>query len=251
MHKIAKILPFSPDPIDVHLGKKLREFRNRVGWTLTSLAERVGVSHQLIHKYELAHTKISANMLYTFSHIFSTTPNAFFEGYTPQEEESSQSDTDDTISLKERGTIKLLLIEDSSADEFLIRKVLEASDYHFETYCIHNGGDAVNYFKSPPSETPFTRPDLVLLDLNIPKLDGFSVLRAIKQDRNIKDIPVIILTNSLRKSDMVMAYKNFASGYVSKSFEPHAFRKNLEATLAYWIDTVILPEGNDAIRNIS
>lgn len=242
MTKDPKILEVYPDPIDIHLGKKLRDFRTRLGWTLTDLADRVGVSHQQIHKYEGGQAKISASMLYNFSLIFSITLSAFFEGYNPKKPDLNSPVQNDTISLKAREKVNLLLVEDSSADEFLIRKILETCPYNFEIYCIHNGEEAIHYFKKRVSATPFTKPDIVLLDLNLPKLDGFSVLRTIKQDRDIQDIPVLVLTNSLSKKDMVMAYKNFASGYISKSFDSNTFRRNLQTALTYWIDAVILPE---------
>jgi transcriptional regulator with XRE-family HTH domain len=72
-NKEAKIL-------DVFLGNKLRNFREHVEWTLHDLGERVGVSHQQIHKYEKAQTKISASMLYKFSQLFGVNVEAFFEG---------------------------------------------------------------------------------------------------------------------------------------------------------------------------
>ena len=244
MIKDPKMLGGEPDPIDVHLGKKLRDFRTRLGWTLANLAERAEVSHQQIHKYEGGQAKISASMLYNFSLIFSTTLNAFFEGYTPKKTDLNPSAQNDTISLKAREKINLLLVEDSSADEFLIRKILETCPYDFEIYCIHSGDEAIHYFKKHPGTTSFTKPDIVLLDLNLPKVNGFSVLRAIKQDRSIQDIPVLVLTNSLSKKDMVMAYKNFASGYISKSFDSNTFRRNLQTALTYWIDAVILPESS-------
>ena len=240
-----KILPISEntfDPIDIFLGQKLRNFRSRVGWTLMDLADRIGVSHQQIHKYEQGQSKISASMLYKLANIFSTTPNSFFEGFVPEKYQAIPLIQNDTISLKVREKINLLLVEDSASDEFLVRKVLETSSHKFEIFCLHNGEDALNCLKGRNNVAPFSRPDIVLLDLNLPKLNGISILRSIKQDRDIQDIPVLILTNSLSKQDMMNAYKNFASGYISKSFDFNIFRKNLQTAISYWIDAVVLPE---------
>jgi CheY-like chemotaxis protein len=173
--------------------------------------------------------------------IVSTSFNAFLEGYNPETLKDELTPNNDIISLHTKDKVNLLLIEDNSADEFLVRKVLEECPYNFEIYCIHNGEEAIHYLKKRTSG-PFTKPDIVLLDLNLPKLNGISVLRAIKQDRDIQDIPVLVLTNSLSKKDMMTAYKNFASGYISKSFDSYAFKKNLQTALTYWIDAVILPE---------
>ena len=230
------------DPTDVFLGQKLRNFRSRVGWTLMDLADRIGVSHQQIHKYEQGQSKISASMLYRLANIFSTTPNSFFEGFVPEKYQATPLIQNDTISLKVREKINLLLVEDSASDEFLVRKVLESSPHKFEIFCLHNGEDAINCLKGRGNTGPFARPDIILLDLNLPKLNGISILRSIKQDRDIQDIPVLVLTNSLSKQDMLNAYKNFASGYISKSFDFNIFRKNLQTAISYWIDAVVLPD---------
>jgi DNA-binding response OmpR family regulator len=81
----------------------------------------------------------------------------------------------------------------------------------------------------------------VLLDLNIPKRDGQTVLKEIKRDREIQDIPVIILTNSISVQEMIMVYKNQASGYISKSFDYDVFQKNMIGLVDYWSTVVVLP----------
>lgn len=229
-------------PIDLFLGNKLRDFRNKVGWTLADLAEKSGVSHQQIHKYEQGYTKISASMLYKFSKIFSTTPNAFFEGFNPEQMLNINQLTEGMINLEPKTHINLLLVEDNPADEFLVRKALEKLDYKFNIYCLHEGEDVLVFLRKKQSTTSFQRPDIILLDLNLPKVSGQSILKSIKQDREIQDIPVLVLTSSLNKMDMINAYKNHASGYISKSFDYEVFEKNLKTAISYWVDAVVLPD---------
>lgn len=224
--------------LDIYLGKKLRDFRERVGWTLNDLGERVGVSHQQIHKYENAESKISAATLFKFAQIFETNPNTFFEGFTSIESDLAR---DDTISLKQKDVINILLIEDSSADEFLIRKALDNCGHQFSFYCAHDGDEVFNFLRRKISIAPFPRPDIILLDLNLPKINGLSILKSMKQDREIQDIPIIVLTSSLNKMDMINAYKNHASGFISKSFDFNVFQKNLQTTINYWVEAVVLP----------
>jgi CheY-like chemotaxis protein/plasmid maintenance system antidote protein VapI len=224
--------------VDVYLGKRLRDFRERVGWTLTELGERVGVSHQQIHKYENADSKISAAMLFKFAQIFETNPNAFFDGFHMIDLDFLK---DDTLSLKQKDVINILLIEDSSADEFLIRKALENCGHQFNFYCAHDGDEVFNVLRRKISIAPFPRPDIILLDLNLPKINGLSILKSLKQDREIQDIPIIVLTSSLNKMDMINAYKNHASGFISKSFDFNVFQKNLQTTINYWVEAVVLP----------
>jgi len=229
------------DPLDVHLGRVLRDFRLRVGWSLNDMAGKVGVSHQTIHKYELAQTKISASMLYKFSNIFSISVESFFDGYISVNKNNINQDQE-SIYLKDKKSIKLLLIEDSPSDEFIIRNILDKSKYKFDIFCIHKGDDAIDYFKNKSRKHHFGKPDIIFLDINLPKESGLSVLRSIKQDRQYRDIPVIVISHSLRKSDMDTAYSNFASGYINKCLQIDSFEKSINSVLTYWVDTVICPQ---------
>jgi CheY-like chemotaxis protein/DNA-binding XRE family transcriptional regulator len=224
------------------LGQRLKYFRLRVGWTLAYLASRVGVSHQQIHKYEQGLSKISPSMLYKFSVIFSTSPGSFFDGCELEQSSSTINEQSDILSFKAREKINLLLIEGSASDEFLVRKVLENFPYKFDIYCLHNATDSIHYLRGRMMGVPFLKPDIVLLDLNFDKEEGLSVLKAIKQDRQHQYVPVLVLTSSLSKQDMINAYKNFANGYIVKSFDFNTLKKHLQTALGYWIDTVVLPE---------
>lgn len=227
------------DDLDLYLGKKLKEFRQRVNWTLNDLAGRVGLSHQQIHKYEQAQSKISASMLYHFSLVFNTNPNSFFEGYTPPKGQN-HVDIDDLITSNKSRSINLLLVEDNPGDEYLVRKALSKSENPFDIYQMHSGEDLLDFLKHRQRH-PFPRPDIILLDLHLPGISGHDVLRAIKQDRDMQEIPVLIMTNSLNKTDLIKSYKNFASGYISKSFEYEQFENSLLKALDYWVEAVILP----------
>ena len=232
------------DSFDIHLGRKLRSFRLRANWTLMDLSKRLGISHQQVHKYEQAQSKISAGMLYRIASIFSTSPSTFFEGYQDVKKKAGTSlGQSDLIVLQKKEKMNLLVIEDDPSDEFFLRKALESARQNFEIYCIHDGEEALHYLKGRFSASvPFSRPHIILLDLNLPKLDGLSLLRLIKQDRDIQHIPVLILTNSLNKQEMLSAYKCFAGGYIVKPFDPDLFKKNLHTTLTYWSESVVLPD---------
>lgn len=232
------------NPLDIYVGKKVRDFRCKVGWTLADLAERAGVSHQQVHKYEQGVTKISAGMLFKFSKIFSTTPNCFFEGFNPEGVINFDASLNDTISLKPKLDINLLVVEDSAADEFLLRKALEGCDYNFNLFCIHDGDEVMSFLRKKSRTEPFNRPDLILLDLNLPKVGGLSLLRTIKQDRDLLDIPVVVLTSSMSKADMIQAYRHHASGYISKSFDYEMFKKKLHMAIHYWVEAVLLPDSD-------
>ncbi|MBL0941477.1 MAG: response regulator [Alphaproteobacteria bacterium] len=229
------------NPIDNFIGQKLRAYRSKLGWTLNDLAEKLEVSYQQVHKYEQGQTKIPASSLYRLSKIFSASPNCFFEGFNPDAHPNALQEDSDTIKFQDTKKISILLVEDDSSDEFLFRKALEESEHPYNLFTLHDGEQALEFLRRKRILTGFPRPDIVVLDLSLPKMNGHSLLRAIKQDREIQDIPVIILTSSLSKKDMMNVYRNYASGYICKSFDFKTFKKNILIALHYWTQVVALP----------
>lgn len=236
MKRLPKYDEHVIESIDSFLGQKLNDFRNKVGWTLSDLGEKIGVSHQQIHKYEQGTTKLSANTLHKLSQLFNTCPNSFFEGFS-----ESKNTNNDELSLNKKNKLNILLIEDNPADEFLVRKILNNSEYESNIFCLHDGQEVMDFLRKKLNITPFPRPDIILLDLNLPNVNGQSILRSLKQDRDLQDIPVLVITNSLSKKDMETSYKNYASGYMTKSFDFNTFQDNLLTAIKYWTKTVILP----------
>jgi CheY-like chemotaxis protein/DNA-binding XRE family transcriptional regulator len=229
--------------IDEYVGQKLRDFRERAGLTLLDCAEKVGVSHQQIHKYEVGQTKISTSILYKFCKIFSITPNCFFEGYSPLEQEDGTSFEDkDLPNYQSLDKINILLIEDNSEDQFLIRRALEEYGLKINFYSIHDGEEFLDIIKRRINITKIPIPDIIFLDLNMPKINGIELLKSIKQSKELKYIPVLVLTGSISRKDVIDAYKNYASGYIRKSFDYETLKKNIHIAIHYWTEAVVLPQ---------
>lgn len=227
--------------VDAYVGKRVRERRQRLGWTLMDLAQRMGVSHQQVQKYEQGTTRISASALYQLSQIFQTSQDYFFIGMDTEETKTYISDHA-TIDLTRAHGLSMVLVEDDAADELLLRKALEGINYEIKIHALHDGDSAIAFLKQTPEQNFFPRPDIIILDLNIPKRNGHLVLREIKRDRDLQEIPVIILTNSLSKKEMINVYKSGASGYICKSFDFEHFRQQIINILNYWAHTVVLPQ---------
>jgi CheY-like chemotaxis protein/DNA-binding transcriptional regulator YiaG len=227
--------------LDEYVGQKLRDFRERAGLTLLDLAGRLAVSHQQLHKYETGQTKISSGILYKLCKIFSITPNCFFDGFSPEENQDVPDATDDLINHETSGKIDVLFVEDSGEDQYLVRKALEDYNSKINIYCMHDGEEFFNIIKKKSNITTIPIPDLIFLDINMPKIDGNALLRSIKQNRDLQHIPVIILTGSISRKDVMNAYKNYASGYVRKSFDYETLKKNLHLALSYWTEAVVMP----------
>lgn len=227
--------------VDEYVGQKLRDFRERVGLTLLECAEKVGVSHQQIHKYESGQTKISTSMLYKFCKIFSVTPNCFFEGYNFDEARASSFEGDDITCYPSLDKINVLLVEDNAEDQFLIRRALEEYDLKINFYCIHDGEEFLDIIKRRAGVTKIPMPDIILIDLNMPKINGHALLKSIKQSKDLRYIPVLVLTGSISRKDVIDSYKNYASGYIRKSFEYETLKKNIHIAISYWTEAVVLP----------
>ncbi|MBY0463146.1 MAG: response regulator [Alphaproteobacteria bacterium] len=227
--------------LDVYVGKRLREKRQKLGMTLAYVAERLSVSHQQIQKYEQAQSRISAGMLYHIGQLYGVPSQYFFDGFQAIQQKKGEKINTDIISHNLEKPLSILLVEDDPTDELLTRRALEAADHKVHIFCVHDGAQAIEFLRYKTMNVDFPRPDIVLLDLNIPKRDGQTVLKEIKRDREIQDIPVIILTNSISVQEMITVYKNQASGYISKSFDYDVFQKNMIGLVDYWSTVVVLP----------
>jgi two-component system response regulator len=139
------------------------------------------------------------------------------------------------------GKIKILLVEDNPADADLTCEKLEMSKILHKITVVKDGVEAMDFLlKKTPYENAF-RPDLVLLDLNLPKKDGREVLAEMKAIPGLKRIPVIILTSSQADEDIMKTYDLQASAYVTKPVDLAGFGKIVKAIEGFWFSVVRFP----------
>jgi CheY-like chemotaxis protein len=136
---------------------------------------------------------------------------------------------------------KILLIEDNPTETEIIEEALEGCDYPYRLYKISNGEDALMKLKS----NDFIKPSLIILDLYLPKIDGWKILEHLKSDPSTKLIPIMILSISDNNSDIVRAYKNMANCYIIKPAEIGQYKRILKSLCRFWFETVILPEPHE------
>ena len=124
----------------------------------------------------------------------------------------------------------ILLIEDDSVDAMTVKRAMR--DLHITNNLIHavNGEDAMKYLTDSEKEKPF----LILLDLNMPKMNGVEFLRAIKTNPNLKTIPVIVFTTSKEKQDIVESFQLGAAGYMTKPVDYAKFVDVISTVILYW-----------------
>lgn len=121
---------------------------------------------------------------------------------------------------EEKKEIKILLVEDLEEHVLIIKHALEKSELRNRVFVTRDGEEALDFLYNRgdyASRDKYPKPDVILLDLRLPKLDGIEVLKRIKSEGRLKDIPVIVLTSSTRDEDIIKTYKGGARGYLLKS----------------------------------
>ena len=138
----------------------------------------------------------------------------------------------------------VLLVEDDPGDQELTRRALRESELDVDLRVVSDGEEAMDYLLYRGRYTDRTcapRPDLVLLDLNMPKLDGRQVLKRMKEAPDLRTIPVVVLTTSQQESDIVGSYDLGCSSLVTKPMEIDSFVECIRQLCAYWFGLVALP----------
>ncbi len=137
--------------------------------------------------------------------------------------------------------ICILMVDDDPADVRLTREALQSSKVSTRIFDVCDGIEALAFLKKQGIYTDKPRPDLILLDLNMPRMDGMETLRKIKSDPLFKRIPVIVLTTSEGEEDILNAYEHNASCYITKPVDWKRFTRVVELIEDFWLTTVCLP----------
>jgi two-component system response regulator len=137
----------------------------------------------------------------------------------------------------------VLLIEDNPHDARLTAQALQEAKVHNRVQVVADGQEALDYLHRRGPHAEARMPDLILLDLNLPKSDGQAVLEEIKRDERLQHIPVVSLTGSKAEGDVARSYRLHANAYVTKPFDAVAFLQAVTAVERFWLEIVKLPAG--------
>ncbi|MBG1239795.1 response regulator [Nostoc sp. NZL] len=137
--------------------------------------------------------------------------------------------------------IEVLLVEDNPGDAQLTRIALEESKISINLNVVEDGVEAMAFLRKQEKYARAAHPDIVLLDLNLPRKDGREVLAEIKGDENLKRIPVVILTTSQAEEDILKAYNLCANCYITKPVDFDQFVKIVQSIENFWFAIVKLP----------
>lgn len=141
----------------------------------------------------------------------------------------------------------ILLVEDNEDDVFLTKMAFEDSQFDSTINVVSDGEKALDYLYRRGSYADRARPDLILLDINLPKLNGIQILETIKADRELSVIPVVMLTSSRADRDVLESYRHHANGYVSKPAEFSGLVDIVGAIREFWFSAVRLPRTANAV----
>lgn len=142
----------------------------------------------------------------------------------------------------EHKLVNILLVEDNSADIDLVREALEGGKLIVNLHVVRDGEEAIDYLKGQGKFKGAVRPDLVLLDLNLPKKDGREVLREVKADLGLSTIPIVVLTTSAADEDILHSYQLHANAYIAKPVDFESFVKIVNQVTEFWLSLVVLPK---------
>ncbi len=137
--------------------------------------------------------------------------------------------------------VEVLLVEDNIGDVRLTQEALREAKVHNNLSVVNDGVEAMAFLRREGKYAGAPRPDLVLLDLNMPRKDGRAVLAEVKADPNLRRIPVVVLTTSKAEEDIVRSYELHANSYVTKPVDFEQFMKVVQSIEGFWLTVVKYP----------
>lgn len=144
--------------------------------------------------------------------------------------------------------VEILLVEDNPGDVLLTQEALSEAKVENTVHWARDGVEALAFLQKQPPFTGAPRPDLIFLDLNLPRKSGHEVLAFLKGDRRFKRIPVVILTSSSAEADIARSYEHHANCYVTKPVDLDNFMRVIREMDHFWMKVVTLPDPDDDAR---
>jgi two-component system, chemotaxis family, response regulator Rcp1 len=141
--------------------------------------------------------------------------------------------------------IRILLVEDNEGDIILTLKALKKAHVHNEIDVVRDGEQALQFLHKQGPYSQAETPGLILLDINLPKIDGVEVLAEVKKDEHLRLIPVVMLTTSDSEKDIMQSYYHYANCFITKPVNFTKFMEVIKTVKEFWISIVQLPKNQD------
>ena len=140
--------------------------------------------------------------------------------------------------------IDVLLVEDNEGDILLTTEALKEGNIINSVSVVRDGWEAMNLLLKKGEYSTFSTPDLILLDINLPKLNGHEVLKQIRAEEDLRHIPIIMLSTSSSQEDILKCYKNYANCFISKPVDAEDFINLISSIKEFWTSKVHLPQNS-------
>ncbi len=150
------------------------------------------------------------------------------------------------MALNRGSPIEILLVEDNPGDVRLTREALRDAKVRNNMETVADGVEAMAFLRKEGRYSSSIRPDLILLDLNLPKKSGLEVLKEVKTDEDLRRIPIVVLTTSQAEQDIVKSYDLHANAYIAKPVELTQFVSVVKAIEDFWLEIVRLPPSGES-----
>jgi transcriptional regulator with XRE-family HTH domain len=226
--------------MNAYISSKLKERRQKAGLTLEQVSRALHVTYQQVQKYESGKNNIPVVKLYEFSKLLSVPIQYFFNDVDGQGADGQEQYVYHVLTTKKAHHLNILLAEGDPADEFLLRSYLNDIDKEIKIFGVHNSRQLLSFLEDSWPVSLFPRPDLIFMDLNISKQDSYRLLVSLKKDPNWRDVPVIVLANSIYREELVEIYKNGSASLIFKSVDGCEFKRDLSACVQYWGEVVVM-----------
>lgn len=141
--------------------------------------------------------------------------------------------------------VEILLVEDNDDDVFLTRKAFEKQKVMNNLHVAGDGVEAMAFLRKEGEYAEAETPDIILLDLNLPRMDGKEVLAALREDERLSRIPVVVLTSSAAEEDIVQSYDLNANAYLTKPVDFQGFVEVIESFEDFWLSFVKIPQNDE------
>lgn len=142
--------------------------------------------------------------------------------------------------------VEILLLEDEPSDAYLVKMALKEGKVLAHLHHVPDGREGLDFLNKTGDYAAAPRPDLIFLDLNMPRMNGAEFLAAMRADERFKSIPVVVLTTSDVETDVVQSYQLGATSYITKPVDMPQFIKAIQQIGDYWFSLVRLPQGSNA-----
>ncbi len=137
--------------------------------------------------------------------------------------------------------VSILVVEDSDDDLFLLKRAFLHANYNDDLIFVRDGEEALQFLRDTLAEKGAKMPNLILMDINMPRKNGFQALNELKSDKKFASIPVVMLTSSSREEDVHAAYKSGASSFITKPLDFATFKKMVINFTEYWTAVARVP----------